>query len=259
MRRRVAVAGLLVQLLWALSTLLPALAAAQPGSGPRESVDQRFTTTRPGSPTGVSYTGRYHAAGNPKADPPPMRRMVFYPPPGQRYDTSVPARCTASDVELELKGPDACPAGSRLGGGTVEGLFFVPFAHSILFDHYHHTVDVMNGANEQIVLVKSEGFTVVRGRVRPDSSIEFTPTTCFPAPPTGKCADDYIVQLASSTVLTPYKRTVGGRTRSYATTPPKCPAAGYWRTTIKFWWADGSVDSVGTKQRCVSPRAPQSN
>lgn len=252
---RVVRGGLLVQLLGALFLALwAASAAAQPASGPRETVGQRLTTTHTNTSTGFSFNAHYHAVGNKNAAPPPLRRMVFYVPPGMRYDTSVPARCTASDVELQVRGPAACPAGSRLGGGTVEGLFFVPFAHSILFDHYHHNVDVMNGANEQIVLVKSEGWTVVRGRIRPDNSIDYTPTTCFPASPTGKCADEYIIQLASSTVLAPYKRTVGGRVRSYATTPPKCPARGDWRSTVRFWWADGAVDSVVNKWPCTPPR-----
>ena len=172
---------LVAQVLCAVSVLWVTCAAAQPVTGPRETVDQVFTTTRPGSPTGLSYTGSYHAAGDPQGNPPYMRRMVFYPPRGMRYDTSVPARCSATDLELEVRGPDACPAGSRLGGGTAEGLFFEPIAHGFVFDHYNHTVDVVNNANQQIMLIQSEGFTVVRGQIRPDGSIDFAPPTCFPA------------------------------------------------------------------------------
>jgi hypothetical protein len=65
--------------------------------------------------------------------------------------------------------------------------------------------------------------------------------------------DDYVLQLKSSTILPPYKRTSRGFVRSYATTPPKCPAGGNWRTTIRFWWADGSVDRVVSKQACKRP------
>jgi hypothetical protein len=251
MRPRIVRSGLLILALSALST---ASAAAQPATGPRETVDQRFTTTLPSSSTGASYTGTYHAAGNPRGNPPYMRRMVFYPPRGTRYDSSVPDRCSASDIELEARGPDACPAGSRLGTGTAEGLFYEPVAHGFVFDHFNHTVDIVNNTNEQIILVKSEGYTVVRGHIRPDGSIEFVPTTCFPASPTGHCVDDYILQLRSSTVMPAYTRTVGGRVRGYVTTPPKCPARGYWGTTVRFWWADASVDSVVTRQPCQRPR-----
>jgi hypothetical protein len=246
-RHRALLIGLL---LCALCALWPAAAAALPASGPREDVDQRFSTTRPGSATGASFTGSYHAAGNRRGNPPYLRRMIFYPPRGMRYDTGVPARCTAPDAVLQVLGPDACPAGSRVGGGTVDGIFYEPIGHSFVVDRYHHTVDVMNNANEQIILVKAEGYSVVRGRVRPDSSIEFNPPTCFPTPPTGQCVDDYILQLKSSTVLPAYKRTSNGFVRSYATTPPRCPAQRYWRTTVKFWWGNGAIDSVVTKPPC---------
>jgi hypothetical protein len=225
-------------------------AGAQPSSGPRETVDQPFTTTRPNSPTGLGFSGVYHAPGNPRGNPPYMRRMVFYPPRGMRYDSTVPARCTAPDPVLEVMGPAACPAGSRLGGGTTEGIFYEPIAHSFVFDRYKHTVDIMNGANQQIILVKSEGYTVVRGRTRPDGSMEFAGPTCFPAPPTGHCVDDYVLQLKSSTFMPVYKRTSRGRVRSYATTPPRCPARGYWRTTVRFWWANGAVDTVANREPC---------
>src|SRR5690242_15153609 len=103
-------------------------AFAQPASGPRETIDQGFTTLSPGTPTGLTYRGSYHAPGDPHGNPPMLRRMVFHPPHGMRYDTTVPATCTAPDVALEAMGPDACPAGSRIGTGTAEGLFFAPLA-----------------------------------------------------------------------------------------------------------------------------------
>ncbi|HEX8065485.1 MAG TPA: hypothetical protein VF520_03040 [Thermoleophilaceae bacterium] len=242
-------------LVWALTAVCAAAAAAQPGTGPRETVDQGLTTTRPNAPTGFTFTGRYHAAGDPEGEPPFLRRMVFYPPRGLRYDTSVPERCTASDLELELQGAAACPEGSRIGGGTTEGVFYAPVADGVVFDRYTHTVDVMNNEDEQIVLVNSEGSTVVRGRLRPDGSLEFVTTTCFPSTkPMAECPDDYVLQLGSSTNLPPYTRTENGRVRSYATTPPTCPARGYWKSVIRFWWADGSEDAVATRQPCSRPR-----
>lgn len=251
MRARGVRAGLLV---WTLSAIWAVGAVAQPGTGPRETIDQPFTTTKPNSPTGMSFTGVYHAAGNARANPPYMRRMVFYPPRGMRYDTTVPARCTAPDVVLQVMGPDGCPAGSRIGGGTTEGIFYEPIAHSFVFDRFKHTLDVMNNANEQVILVKAEGYAVVRGRMRPDGSIEFASPTCFPVPPTGHCVDDYVLQTKSSTFFPVYKRASGGRVRSYATTPPKCPAGGYWKTTVRFWWANGAVDTVASKEPCRRPR-----
>lgn len=235
----------------ALCALTPGVAAALPATGPRERIDQSYTATRPNAPTGATYTASYHAAGKPKAPPPAMRRMVFYPPHGFRYDTTVPKRCIAPDFVLQVSGPAACPKGSRLGSGKVEGLFLFPFAHQYVFDHYHHDVSIFNGANQQIILVKSEGYTVVRGHFRPDGSLAFAPTSCFPASPTGRCADDYILQLKTLSVIEPYTRKVGGRLRSYATTPRRCPRSGHWHTTVRFWWANGAVDTLTSNAPCT--------
>ncbi|HEX6711799.1 MAG TPA: hypothetical protein VF066_00390 [Thermoleophilaceae bacterium] len=221
-------------------------AAAEPGFGPRETIDQTFTTTSPGTPTGLGWSGTYHATDDPNAPPPPMDKMVFYPPPGFRYDTRVPVRCAATDVELELRGPAACPPKSLIGSGTVEGLFYMPFYHQQEFERFTHHVDILNNTNEQVMLVQSEGWTVVRGKMYPDGSIEFAGPKCFPAPPAGGCADEYLVQLGSQ-ATTPVYTTARG---SYATTPPTCPDTGYWETTVRFWWADGATDSVVTKQPC---------
>jgi hypothetical protein len=248
---RVLRAGLLVQLLLALSALWAAGTAAEPGTGPRETVDQTFTTTRPASPTGIGFSGRYHADGDESGNPPYMRRMVFHPPPGMRYDTSVPERCTATDAELQLLGPAACPAGSRLGEGTTEGIFYEPVGNFFEFDRFTHPIHIVNNTNEQIVLVEAEGYAVVRGRFQADGSLVFESPTCFPTPPTG-CVNDHVLQLATTSTIPPYTTASG----SYATTPPKCPAGGYWRTTVQFTWADGNVDDVVTRQPCSPARNP---
>ena len=255
---RVVGGSLLVQLVCVLCALPAASASAQPGSGPRETIDQGFTAARPKTPTGASFTGVYHAAGNPKANPPYMRRMVFYPPRGMRYDTRVPERCTATDLELSVRGGAACPPGSRLGGGTTEGLFFEPVANAFVLTPYKNALDMFNNANEQIMVIASGGFgyyTVVRGRIRSDQSVEFASPTCFPAPPAGQqCPRDYILQRGSSTVMPRYTRSSGGRVRSYFTTPPKCPARGYWQTRVKFWWADGAIDDLASNEPCRHAR-----
>ena len=236
----------------ALALLAPAVAPARPASGPREDIDQRFTTTRPHTPTGSLYSASFHAAGNPRGNPPYLRKMVFYPPRGQRYDTRVPARCTASDPVLQVAGPDACPPGSVIGGGEVRGIFYYPIAHSFTLDHYRHDATIVNGPNQQIVLVKAEGYAVARGYFRPDGSLEFNPQTCFPAAPVGKCADDYILQLKTVSNIRRYTKAVNGHVRSYTWTPPRCPARGYWATTVKFSWGNGAVDRVVTRQPCHS-------
>lgn len=221
-------------------------AAAEPGTGPHGSVDQTFTTTRPSSPTGVNFSATFHAAGDEQGKPPFLRQMVIHPPEGMSYDTSVPDRCTASDAELALRGPAACSPESRLGDGTSEGDLLVPSNDDFIFHEFVHPLHVLNNADEQIVLVESEGYTVVRGRFRSDGAQEWRLPTCFPNVSGTDCADEHVRQLSTETVLPPY--TEGAD--SYATTPPRCPRAGHWRTRVELTWSDGSFDDIVTTQPC---------
>jgi hypothetical protein len=243
MRHRAIGAGLLMLL--ASFAACPGFAAAGPVSGPHETLDFRFTTTHTSAPTGWTFTGSYHAAGNPDALPPYMRKMTFYHPPGMRFDTSVPGRCTASDVELVVRGADACPADSRLGGGPV-------WVSLMGGSPRQSSADLFNNTNEQVILGQSPLLTtVVRSRMRPDGSVEYASPTCFPSVPGVRCPVDDLLQVKSSITVPPYTRASDGSVRSYLTTPPECPASGHWETPVRLWWADGSVDTVVTEQPCT--------
>jgi hypothetical protein len=175
--------------------------------------------------------------------------MVFYLPPGLRYDTSVPKRCSATDLELATSGAAACPPGSRLGGGTTTSKFLGGFPSTV-------AVDFLNNTDQQIILARSPGLsTVARGQIHPDGSVEWASPTCFPSIQPAGCPVDDVLQLESSLSVPPYTRTSHGVVRSYLTTPPTCPAAGHWETPIRLWWADGSVDTVTTEQPCT-PTSP---
>jgi hypothetical protein len=228
-----------------------ASALAEPVSGPHETIDQQFTTTRPNAPTGFSFEGTYHAAGDPSGYPPYMRRMVSHTP-GLRFDTSVPEQCTASDLELAAFGAAACPAGSRLGGGTTTTAFLGRFPSTV-------EVDFFNNANEQIILAHSPFLaTVARGQIHPDGSVEFASPTCYPSVEPPGCPVDTVLQLHSHIIVPPYTTTSEGVVRSWLTTPPKCPSSRYWQTTFRLEWADGSVDTVVARHPCTRSRSPAS-
>jgi hypothetical protein len=223
----------------------PGYSAASPASGPHETLDSGFSTTQPNAPAGFSFNGRYHATGDPAGNPPYLRRMTFYIPAGLRYDTSVPDRCSASDVELATFGAAVCPAGSRLGGGSTSTSFLGRFQSTV-------NVDFLNNADEQIILARSPGLsTVSRGRISPDGTVAWASPTCFPSIQPAGCPVDDVLQLESSISVAPYTRSSGGVVRSYLTTPPACPAAGHWETPVRLWFADGSVDAVTTQQPCT--------
>jgi hypothetical protein len=96
--------------------------------------------------------------------------------------------------------------------------------------------------------------TVIRGRIATDeSSITFESPTCYPSTPAG-CPVDNVRQLGSSVTFPPYRRSVDGTVRSYLTTPSRCPKSRHWRSVIDFWWADGSTDTVVSRQPCKRHR-----
>ena len=41
--------------------------------------------------------------------------------------------------------------------------------------------------------------------------------------------------------------------RAYTTTPPKCPKSGAWQSRVRFWWADGTDETVVSKHPCTRP------
>jgi hypothetical protein len=246
-RRRFVRGGLLIQLLLVSSSFALGSAAAEPVSGPRETLDYRLTTTHTSAPAGWAFTGTYHAEGDPNGLPPYMRKMKSYHPPGMRIDTSVPGRCSASNLELAVRGADACPADSRLGGGTT----WISFMGGV---PRPAALDLFNNTNEQIIVGRSPGLaTIARGRIYPDGSVEYASPTCYPSVPPLGCPVDNALQVKSAITVPLYTRSVGGQVRSYLTTPPECPAAGYWETPVRFWWADGAVDTVVTRQSCSGP------
>jgi hypothetical protein len=228
-----------------LAAIPAAPAAAAPVSGPHETIDNQLTTTRPNAPSGFTYTGVYHAAGNPNANPPYMRKMVSYNPGGSRFDTSVPARCTASDLQLEARGTAACPSGSWLGGGTTTTAFLGGSMPNTA------RLDLFNNTNEEIILVQSPGLTTVdRGTIFPDGSVEFSNPTCFPYLQPPGCTVDDVLELGSHVVVPAYTTRSNGVMRSWLTTPPTCPSSRYWANPYRFWWADGSVDTVVVHEPC---------
>jgi hypothetical protein len=230
----------------AVAVAVPAAASAAPVTGPHQRVENTFTTKRTSAPTGFFYRATYHAANRPKEPPPYMRKMVSWRPRGMRIDTSVPARCTASDVELATRGAAACPKGSRLGGGTTRTAFMGEFPSDV-------QVEMFNNTGQQIILVRSPGLTsIARGRIRPDNSVVFESPTCFPS--TAGCPVDNALQLGSNIKVAPYVKRSGGKVRTYMRTPPTCPRRGHWRTPIRFWWSDGSSETVVTKQPCRAPK-----
>src|SRR3954454_16807333 len=184
MGRRGIVVGAVVALL--------AGAPAGAASTDRQTASLTFTTTRPGAPSGENLAVDWHDPANPGGKPYSVARMVVELPPGAVIDTSVPERCTASDVQLELQGAAACPAASRVGGGEIvsdtgsTGAFPPRFVHN--------EANLFNNAGELIGVADATDQPVIPGITRTVARspiVGTTTTSDFPAFPGNLPPDDF--------------------------------------------------------------------
>ncbi len=234
----------------ALVLLGPPAARAAPASGPHETVQITATTKRPHASTGLAYAAQYHAAGSPRSTPPALRRLVIALPAGTRLDTSVPGRCTASDAEIMLLGETACPLSARVGTGQVTVQQFglgVATYDTVLY----------NAPGQQLELVESGrrvlgiAHTYIHG-----TTLDGPVPTCATggSPPSG-CPFDELTLLANHLQTTTISAGRGRSRRDYGETPPTCPRSRRWRGDVRFYYADGSVDSVPFAVPCLrTPR-----
>src|SRR4051795_3371600 len=239
---REAIVGALV-----VAVLMPTAAHAAAGTGPRETIEIKNSTSAPGSPVGVTYTATFRNPSNPAGTPPSLRRLVLSAAPGAQVDTSVPARCTATDAELKQKGEAACPAASRIGHGTAD-------VKPVGFPAIHYDTVVFNAENQQVELLKGRGpsapAAVVRGYFRGRTFDSPIPTCLNGGSVPKDCPFDQVTLLRNTVVTPAYSR--GGR--SYAPTPPSCPASGEWRVRGSFYFGDGAVETVTPTQPCTPAR-----
>jgi hypothetical protein len=232
---------------------LAALAAAPAGAlaadgGSRQSLGLAFTEQRPGTSTGVDLSIDYVNPTDPSAKPPAVRSVVEQFARGTHIDTSVPDQCTANDAQLMSLGPDACPAGSRVGTGTIR--LDTGFPGPARFIDAH--VVFLNNAGE-LIFVSSEmisgGRVVTRSQVS-DAQIVNSAPLLPGTPPDGAAID--VVQVRLDAV----SREVDGRQRGYITTPASCPSTAAWTNSVQFTYADDVTQAVSADSPCVAAAAP---
>jgi hypothetical protein len=220
----------------------PGTAFAATAEGPHEKVTLTWSTTVPGTPAGISFSGTYRDPANPTGPPPALRRVTITGPAGAVIDTSVPPRCLASDAQLEMSGESACPAGSKVGSGTIVGgpIGLPPQPQSVV---------VFNGDNQQIQLVKfgNGGSAVARGMISGSTEDTLVPTCLTGGQPPDGCPFDQTVLLSTTFAYPPL--VVGGR--PYFATPSTCPPSRVWRNLLTFTYADGAAETLALDLPCT--------
>jgi hypothetical protein len=229
---RVAAAGAAI-----LGLVAPAAAAADP----RADLDVRLSAQAPATSSGVAFRVVYKHPDDPNAKPPALTKAAFELPAGTRLDSGALPQCTATDDELQARGPSACPAESRIGAGTFVGITGAgPPADPFVGD-----IAAFNGPNQIVELVLFQGTSTTAGYDRitiEGSTLVAHPPATPGGPPDGRT-------VPRSIELNIGARVEGGR--PYLTTPAACPGAGRWQSIGRFEFLDGGAASVPAATPCT--------
>jgi hypothetical protein len=215
-------------------------APATAGAGERADFAIALAQRAPATPTALTMHIRYKAAGgDPDAKPSPIRRVVIEVPDGTRFVAAAAAPCTASDLELQARGRDACPAGSRLGAGTLTAVTGVT-----PLDPFPTDVTLFRSPEGIIELVSRQGGaeTIAIERLALQGTrLSASPAAVPGGPPDGQTAVRDIDWLIDRP--------------GFLVTPATCPADGAWISRGTFTFADGVTASEVSATPCARERA----
>jgi hypothetical protein len=204
----------------------------------RQRASMKFTTEAPGQPTGLRVKIDYFDPDDEDAKPPAVSVVLEKLARGARIDTSVPARCGASDAELIAEGEDACPSRSRVGDGeiTIDTGFPEP-GRFLAVD-----VTFLNNDSELIFLSteRQSGARVVSRAPIEGRTFTSTAPPLPGTPPDGGAIDTVDVKLD--------RISDGGG--AYLRTPRRCPDSGRWVNKLRFTYRDGETRSERSGSPC---------
>jgi hypothetical protein len=222
---------------------VPSLVIAQTGS--RQTATAIFDQQRPGQSTGVQLAIDYVNPDDPQAKPPAVQKVVITHAPGTVIDTSVPARCEASDLELMTTGPTACPAASRVGGGEIDLDTGIPGPARIV----QYDVTLLNNKDELILLLESK--SEPESRIVARSVVQGATITSEVSPVPGGPPDGFTAIKRVRLSLEARSTGRGKSRRSYVSTPGSCPRERVWTNTVTFTYRDGVSQTVRSSSPCV--------
>ena len=224
-----------------------ALPAAGVAQAPRQTLDEHWTTTRPSTSFGRSFKADFFNPDDPDGKPHAIERIFIRFHPGTTIDTTAVRRCEASDAELTLLGPAACPPDSRVGKDTlVADTGLAGPARFATIDS-----DIFNGEEQWIFVAEerqSGARVVVRGEVEAntvDIRLPFVPGT----PPEGAAP------TSEEAVFFERSTRRDGRQASFFTTPPSCPASREWTIQVTYTYRDGVSQTARDTVACTGRRA----
>ncbi|MFL5822159.1 MAG: PQQ-binding-like beta-propeller repeat protein, partial [Solirubrobacteraceae bacterium] len=207
-----------------------------PGAGGRFSL--HFTSRRPNSSTGARLRAVVHR-GSPSEKPSALRSEVLTLPRGARFHGDAVPACHASDDEIQLLGPSACPAASQVGSGTLQADMGAPG------DPQTTDVSIFNWGRGTVEVVTAPGTGATLAIDRGDFTGPGQLTNHPPSAPGGP--PDF--QASVSAVDFTYRNVRSG----FITTPRRCPSSGVWTSRVAYSTADGRSYHATSTTRCRPP------
>lgn len=221
-------------------------------------VTEAFTPDKLGAPTNLSITAQF--ASTTGGPPSPITKLVLYAPAGLGVDARGTGTC--SEATLRLRGPQACPATSRVGFGGGVGLIELPkqvirepFTIDFFFAPREHGHLALLAYASAIAPVAVEITVIAKEVPAPKPyglgfSVEIPPISTIPG------ATLASVESAFATFGSPdvayYETVHGKRTLVHlkgVSVPKTCPRGGFpTEGTIDF--ADGSTLTVNPTIPC---------
>jgi hypothetical protein len=218
------------------------MCSAPATAGVRQDFSARFTTARPASSTGLSFQFLYRDPADPNAKPPALTTLVVRLPVGTTFDAGAAPVCSATDAQLELEGPSACPSASQVGSGTFTAMTGIP-----PLDPFVATDLIYNGGDALIEDVVFKGTQVTAGIDR--LTIRGSTLTAHPPDTPGGPPDGRTVPRQIDFAIA-----VHGR---FVRTPASCPRAG-WVASSTATFADGASETDTSELACRSARRSRS-
>jgi hypothetical protein len=223
----------------AAALLLPPAAAAQEPPRVVKYVDT-FGSELPGTTASRHVETDFVDPADPEGKPAPLSHVHVELAPGTVVDTGAVPECAASDAELMVAGPGACPPESVVGSGAVDiDTGFPGDARQLVAD-----ITFVNAADQLVfVFTPRDGGprVVVRGRYSNGNVLDVDIPPLPGTPPEGGADDGETFTLDARA--------------GYLTTPPACPRSGEWVNTVTYTFRDGVEQTFTATTPCRRPAA----
>ena len=165
-------------------------------------------------------------------------------PSGSRFDGHAVPPCAASDQQLQLQGPAACPAASQVGGGTIQVMLGSPL------DPETTDVTIFNAGTGTIEVLTAPGsgrtLAIDRGTFTAPNQLTNHPPAAPGGPP------DYRAAVSEADLS--YDRIQAPKGGAFITAPASCPRSRVWTSRVAYSTDDGKSYTATATTPCERRR-----